>query len=185
MNTVLRSLTFQPGDELLVTNQEYNACRNALNYVAERSGARVVVAKMPFPLALGGGNAWPRFWKRITPRTRLVLVDHVTSQTGMVMPMAPLVAELNRAGVETLIDGAHAPGMVPLDLTRLGATYYTGNCHKWLCTPKGAALLHVRRDRQPDIRPLTISHGANSNRTDRSRFQSSLAGRARLIHRVI
>jgi isopenicillin-N epimerase len=170
VNTVLRSLTFRPGDELLVTNQEYNACRNALNYVAELSGAQVVVAEVPFPLRSAEEVLAP-IWERVTPRTRLVLVDHVTSQTGMVMPLAPLVAELNRRGVETLIDGAHAPGMVPLDLARLGATYYTGNCHKWLCTPKGVALLYVRRDRQPEIRPLTISHGANSNRTDRSRFQ--------------
>src|SRR5271154_1941522 len=169
INTVLRSLSFQPGDELIVTDQEYNASRNALNFVADRSGARVVVAKIPFPFRHEEELIAP-ILDCVTSKTRLALLDHVTSQTGVVQPIARLVSELNQRGVDALVDGAHAPGMVPLNLQQLGAAYYTGNCHKWLCAPKGAALLHVRRDKQKFIRPLTISHGANSARKDRSRF---------------
>ncbi len=169
INAVLRSLPFQPGDELLTTNQEYNACRNALNFVAERLDLKVVVAEVPFPID-SPQQVVEAVVQKISTKTRLALLDHVVSQTGLVFPIGQLVAELSSRGIETLVDGAHAPGMVPLHLAELGATYYTGNCHKWLCAPKGAAFLYVQRDRQPAIRPLTVSHGANSPRTDRSRF---------------
>ncbi|MGJ3253150.1 MAG: aminotransferase class V-fold PLP-dependent enzyme, partial [Elainellaceae cyanobacterium] len=169
VNTVLRSLSFQPGDEVLVTDHEYNACRNALEYVASRSGATVAVVPIPLPIT-SSDIIIERVLSHVSSKTKLALLDHVTSPTAIVMPIQRLVSELNQRGVETLIDGAHAPGMVPLTLGQLGADYYTGNCHKWLCAPKGAAFLYVRPDRQSRIHPLAISHGANAVRGDRSRF---------------
>jgi isopenicillin-N epimerase len=170
VNSVLRSLSFSPDDELLTTNHAYNACCNALKFVAERSGAKVVVANIPFPLD-SEAQMTQAILSQVSPRTKLVLLDHVASPTAVIFPLSSLIQSLSAQGIDTLIDGAHAPGMLLLNLQSLGATYYTGNCHKWICAPKGAAFLYVQRDRQAHIRPLTISHGANSSRTDRSRFQ--------------
>ncbi|MHC5596003.1 MAG: aminotransferase class V-fold PLP-dependent enzyme [Nostoc sp.] len=170
VNSVLRSLRFSPEDEILTTNHEYNACRNALDFIASRTGARVVVAKIPFPID-SPQQVIAAVIERVSPKTRLALLDHVTSQTGLIFPIQELVQELQQRGVDTLVDGAHTPGMISLNLQEIGATYYTGNCHKWLCAPKGAGFLYVRRDKQLEIRPLTISHGTNSPRTDKTRFQ--------------
>jgi len=158
VNAALRSWDLEPGDEVLTTDHAYGACRKALEFVAARRGARVVVARVPFPLP--GPEAILRaVLEAVTPRTRLALLDHVTSPTALVFPLAELVESLRGRGVECIVDGAHALGMIPLDLDRLGAACYTANAHKWLCAPKGAAFLHVRSDLRGRIRPLVISHG--------------------------
>lgn len=171
VNTVLRSLEFEPGDELLCTDHVYGACRNALTFITERYRARVVVVPVPFPIA-NPDHIVQAIVEAVSPRTRVALIDHVTSATGLIMPIESIVRALGERGIDTLIDGAHAPGMVELRLEQLGCAYYTGNCHKWLCAPKGAAFLYVRRDRQSGIHPLTISHGYAHRRDGRSAFQS-------------
>ncbi|MGQ0847870.1 MAG: aminotransferase class V-fold PLP-dependent enzyme [Actinomycetota bacterium] len=120
VNTVVRSLGFQPGDELLTTNHVYNACRNVLDFTATRAGAKVVAVEVPFPLS-SSEEAVENILSGVTSRTRFALIDHVTSPTGLVLPLAEIVGPLERLGVAVMIDGAHGPGMVPLDLTSLGA----------------------------------------------------------------
>ena len=171
VNTVLRSLTFEPGDEIIVTTHGYNACNNAAAFVAERWGAKLISVDIPFPIE-GPHIVTEHILGAVTSKTRFVLIDHITSPTGLIYPIPTLVQELEAKDIPVMIDGAHAPGMLSLDLERLGASYYTGNCHKWLCTPKGSAFLHVREDRQPGIRPLSISHGATDSTEKQSMFRN-------------
>ncbi len=157
-NAVLRSLVFRPDDEILVLDHGYGAVRNTARFVAERAGAKLTEAAIPFP---GGESAGivEAVAAALTPRTRLAVVDHITSASAIVMPVAEIAAICRAAGVPVLVDGAHGPGQIGLDLPALGGDWYTGNCHKWLCAPKGSAFLWTSPARQAATHPLTISHG--------------------------
>ena len=170
VNAVVRSLTLRRGDELLTTSLDYNACRNVLVEATRRAGAKLVVARVPFPLA-SAEDAIEAVLRAVTPHTRLALIDHVTSDTALTLPVARIVRELEARGVDTLVDGAHAPGMLPLHLSRLRPACYTGNLHKWVCAPKGAAFLWVREDKQAGVQPAIMSHGQNRPRPGYTAFQ--------------
>ncbi|MCZ8175504.1 MAG: aminotransferase class V-fold PLP-dependent enzyme [Burkholderiaceae bacterium] len=157
VNIVARSLRLSPGDEVLSTDHEYGACDATLRMVCERAGA--VLRRVTLPLPFEPGEFVPRLMAAATPRTRLIFASHVTSTTALVFPVAELCARAREAGIATLIDGAHAPGQLELDLAALGADYYTGNAHKWLCAPKGAAFLHVQPGRQAALDGGVVSWG--------------------------
>jgi isopenicillin-N epimerase len=150
LNTVLRSLRLDPGDEILTTTHEYGATELLLGFVAERTGARVVHAV---------GTDADEIWAAATPRTRVLVASHVTSPTALLLPVDELCRRAREAGVVSVVDGAHTPGQVPLALERLGADFYAGNCHKWLCAPKGAGFLHARPERQELLEPLVVGWG--------------------------
>ncbi|WP_235908637.1 aminotransferase class V-fold PLP-dependent enzyme [Roseiconus nitratireducens] len=169
VNAVLRSFPFRSGDQVLVTDHGYNACNNAARFAAERFGASVVHAEVPFPIE-SPDAVLQAVEEKINGRTRLLLIDHVTSPTGLVFPLAELIALAHQRGVRVLVDGAHAAGMLQVDLSQLDPDYYTANHHKWLCGPKSSAFLYVRREFQPEIRPTSISHGANRDSYGVSRF---------------
>src|SRR5581483_2062935 len=143
VNTVARSLALGPGDEVLMTDEEYGA----IELTWEATGARVVRAPLD------------SLWDRVTERTRVLSISHVASATGAILPVRELCAPARELGVLTVVDGAHAPGHVPVDLTAIGADAYAGNCHKWLCAPKGAGFLWVRPELQERIDPLVVSWG--------------------------
>jgi isopenicillin-N epimerase len=166
--SVLASIDFGPGDEILTTDHAYNACRTSLDFTAARTGASVVTAQIKFPDP-SPEDAAEAVLSRVTPATRLVVVDHVTSPTALVLPIERIVSELEPE-VPVLVDGAHGPGMLQLDLDAVGASYYAGNLHKWVCAPKGSGFLSVAARHRETTRPTVISHGWNTPRGDESMF---------------
>lgn len=158
LNIVIQSLPLKPGDEILTTNHEYNALEKTWAYVTRRTGAKLVVVKVPLPLT--SATAFhDTLVAGMTERTRVVFLSHITSPTALLFPIESVIAEARQRGILSVIDGAHTPGHIPLDLEAVGADFYSGNCHKWLMSPKGSAFVHARREHQQMIDPLVISHG--------------------------
>lgn len=158
VNAVLRSLEFRPGDEILATSHTYNAVRQTLRHVCSRTGAKLVEARIDLPVSDSDSLFFP-IEQKIGKRTRLVVLDHIASPTGLIFPVKRLAAIARARGALVLVDGAHAPGQLALDIPSLGADWYTGNCHKWLFAPKGCGFLWARASAQAGLHPLQISHG--------------------------
>jgi len=171
LNVVARSLRLEPGDEVLMTDHEYGALERTWQFVCEKVGARTVVAPLPAPLD-DPGAVVEALLAGLTERTRVVFLSHITSPTALVLPVGEVAAAVRarRPEVLVVVDGAHAPGQVDLDLHGLGVDFYGGNCHKWLSSPKGAGFLYARRDRQELLEPLVISWGWRSRQPGPSRY---------------
>ena len=169
VNAVARSLRFQPGDEVLATDLEYGAIDRTWRYYCERQGAHYV--NQPIPLPVESAEAFvEQFWAGVTEYTRVIAISHITSGTALIFPVAEVCRRARAAGILTVIDGAHAPGHVDLQLDELGADFYSGNCHKWLSAPKGAGFLFARPERQDLLEPFVISWGYRSERPGPSLF---------------
>ena len=156
VNAVIKSLMFTAGDEVVVTNHVYNAVRNALRFVLDPVGARLVVAPVAMPVA--AGTLADQVMAAVTQKTRLIVIDHVASVSAITFPVAEIAARAAERGIPLLVDGAHAPGMLELDVPATGAAWYVGNCHKWLCAPKGSGFLWAAPSRQEGLHPTVISH---------------------------
>ncbi len=156
VNTVAHSLDLQPGDEILLNDQEYGAIRMTWEYYAAKTGA--VVVEQPIPLPVTTPEAIVEtLWQAVTPRTKVISLSHITSPSSIILPVEQVCARAREAGILTMVDGAHALGQIDVDLQAIGADFYTGNCHKWMCTPKGSGILYVRPELQALIDPLVIS----------------------------
>ncbi|MFC1959476.1 aminotransferase class V-fold PLP-dependent enzyme, partial [Chloroflexota bacterium] len=154
-NQIVNSLHLEPGDEILTSDQEYGAMENMWQAFCQRTGARLIRQEIPLPF-VDVAEVVETLWQAVTPRTRIIFLSHITSPTALIFPIAEICARARAAGILTVIDGAHAPGQIPLDLDNLGADFYVGNCHKWMCSPKGAGFLYTRPDHQEQIRQLIV-----------------------------
>jgi isopenicillin-N epimerase len=166
----LASAELAAGDEILTTDHAYRACMNQLRRLAAARGATISVAKVPLPF--DAGAMLDAVTRAITPRTRLALFDHITSPTALCLPIEPLVAVCRARGIATVVDGAHAPGQLALDVGAIGATWYIGNNHKWLCAPKGTGFLAIA-DHAP-AHPVVTSHGASPEYGPANRLHAEL-----------
>lgn len=169
ISTILHSIDFKAGDEVLVNDHEYMSVINELRRMEGRRGIRVNYAQIPFPIS-SPKQAVDAILAKVTPRTRFAIISHITSPTALVAPVKEIVAALKARGIETLVDGAHAPGCIPVDIRGIGCTYYVATLHKWVNTPKGAGFMYAQADRQANLRPLALSSRGHQERGDRTLY---------------
>lgn len=172
VNIVARSLlpSLEPGDEVLATDHEYGASDRTWRFLCPQRGVHYINQPIPVPLT-SDEEMLEYLWRGVTPRTKVIFVSHITSPTALIFPLEKICQRARSAGIITVVDGAHAPGHVPLHLETLGVDFYVGNCHKWLCAPKGAGFLYARPERQALLHPLVVSWGWESLMPGVSPFQ--------------
>ena len=174
INVVVRSLQLNPGDEVLTTDHEYGAIEKTWRFIGEKRGYHFINHPMP-PLPFDSKEDWVElFWKGVTPNTKVIAISHITAPTGLIFPVQEVCQRAREAGIMTVIDGAHAPGQVELNMPELGADFYSGNLHKWMCAPKGSAFLYARPEVQSLIEPLVVSWGYQSRTPGPSTFIDNL-----------
>jgi isopenicillin-N epimerase len=171
-NAVLKSVPFEKGDEVVTTNLIYASCRKALDHITSQKGVKVHKVEIPFP-AKDKITISNKIMEKVNERTKLIFIDHITSETATIMPVEMIIEAASKLGIEVFVDGAHAPGMIPLDISKLKPDYYTGNCHKWLYTPKGSAFLYVNPQKFDQMVPTVISNHYNDGATPAQRFRNS------------
>jgi isopenicillin-N epimerase len=169
LNIVARSLKLEAGDEILSTNIEYGALDRTWNYYCRKAGAKYVRQPIPLPVS-SKEEIIQAFWKGYSDRTKAIFISQITSSTALRLPAAEICAEAKRRGLLTIVDGAHVPGHIPLDLSLLEADVYTGACHKWMMTPKGCSFLYVKKEHQPLFDPLVVSWGYEAAIPSHSQF---------------
>jgi isopenicillin-N epimerase len=175
VNIIARSLGLNSNDEVLITDHEYGACENIWAYVCQKTGASLIRQSIPIPVA-SPDEVVDQFWKGVTSKTKVIFISHLTSPTAIFLPVKGICQRARSAGILTVIDGAHAPGQIRLDMRAIGADFYVGNCHKWMLSPKGAGFLYTRRELQDLLEPLVVSWGwgDNSPYTTGSRYLDAL-----------
>lgn len=169
INMVARSLDLQPGDEVLATDHEYGAMDRTWRFICGKTGTSYVQRPIPIPCE-STGQVLEQFMGGISGHTRVIFISHITSPTALRFPVEAICQRAREAGILTIVDGAHAPGQIDLDLTELGADLYTGACHKWMCAPKGAAFLYARPEVQERLEPLVVSWGWDPDEPGPSSF---------------
>jgi isopenicillin-N epimerase len=163
LNVVARSLALSTGDEVLASNHEYGALDRTWRYLGKKRGFKYINHPIPLPVT-SAADFVDTLWQGVTPRTRVIFLSHITSPTALIFPVEQVCRRARAEGILTVIDGAHAPGQIPLSLDELGADFYSGNLHKWLCAPKGVGFLYARDEMMPNIQPLVVSWGYQSDK---------------------
>jgi isopenicillin-N epimerase len=169
VNAIAKSFNLKPGDEILTTDLEYGACDRTWEYYCKKAGANYVRQHMPLPIQ-SKEEFVSAFFKGLSSKTKLVFISHITSSTGLRLPVEEICAVAKEKGIMTFVDGAHAPGQIPLNLQDAPFDFYTGACHKWMMTPKGSSFLYVKKEYQSMVDPLVISWGYQARFPSGSQF---------------